>query len=196
MKKYKNIILDFGGVLLDWNPHYLLDDYFGSVEKADWFIKNVCTSEWNGEMDRGKPFAVGVAELSARFPEWSKEIELYHSGWIKMIGEETPGMYELECDLKAAGYRLYGLTNWSLETFTLVRNRPVFNILDGMVISAEEHLLKPEPEIYHRLLDRWNLNPGECLFIDDNLANVLGARAVGIDSIQFTDASSLRQRLL
>ena len=116
MKKYRNIILDFGGVLLDWNPHYLLDDYFGSYEKSEWFIKNICTSEWNSEMDRGKPFAVGVAELSARFPEWSKEIELYHSGWIKMI--------------------------------------------------------------------------------DDNLANVLGARAVGIDSIQFTDASSLRQILL
>ncbi|MDT3366313.1 MAG: HAD family phosphatase, partial [Bacteroidota bacterium] len=102
MKKYKNIILDFGGVLLDWNPHHLFDSYFGDPAKADWFIKNVCTQDWNAEMDKGKPFDVAVEERIALFPEWEKEIRLYQSDWIRMIGEEIPGMYQLESDLKAA----------------------------------------------------------------------------------------------
>ena len=189
----KNIILDFGGVLIDWNPHHLLDDYFGSREKASWFIEHICTSEWNGEMDKGKPFDQGVAELSAKYPEWAREIKLYQTGWIKMIGDEIPGMYQLECDLKAAGYKLYGLTNWSSETFRLVCDKRIFTILDGRVVSAEENLLKPDPAIYRTLLDRWSLQPQECLFIDDNLPNVKGAQAVGIPAVQFTGADSLRQ---
>lgn len=193
---YKNIILDFGGVLIDWNPHYLLDAHFGSADKAEWFIQNICTGEWNAEMDRGKPFAQAVAERIARFPEWEEEIRLYQTGWIRMIGEEIPGMYALECELKAAGYRLYGLTNWSVETFNQVRGKRIFTILDGMVVSGEERLLKPEPAIYRTVLERYSLRAEDCLFVDDRPVNVDGARAVGIDAVCFTDADALRKLLL
>ena len=192
----KNIILDFGRVLLDWNPHYVFDEYFGSVEKADWFLKNICTGTWNAQMDAGKPFAEGVRELSALHPEWTEAIELYHKDWLKMIGEEIPGMYELECELKARGYGLYGLTNWSMETFPLVRDRRIFTILDGMVVSGAEGIVKPDPEIYRRLLERYSLTAGDCLFVDDNMANVLGARAVGIPAELFTGTDDLRRQLV
>lgn len=196
MKTYKNIILDFGGVLLDWNPRYVFDAYFGDREKSEWFIRNVCTQDWNAEMDKGKPFDVAVAERIALFPEWEEAIRLYQTDWIRMIGEEIPGMYQLEQDLKAAGYRLYGLTNWSLETFNLVRGKRVFTILDGMVVSGEEHLLKPDPAFFQVLLDRWSLRKEECLFTDDNEINIRGALAVGIPAVRFTDADSLRKLLL
>ena len=195
-KRYPNIILDFGGVLLDWNPHYLYDPYFGSKEKTDWFIQHVCTPEWNLQMDKGKPFAEGVREKIAECPEWEKEIRLYHSGWIRMIGEEVPGMYELEKDLKAAGYRLLGLTNWSMETFRLVCDRRIFTILDDLVVSGREKMVKPDPAFFRLALARWGVPAESCLFIDDNLANVQGARAVGIDAVQFTDAGALRALLL
>lgn len=195
-KRYPNIILDFGGVLLDWNPHYLYDPYFGSKEKTDWFIQHVCTPEWNLQMDKGKPFAEGVREKIAECPEWEKEIRLYHSGWIRMIGEEIPGMYELEKDLKAAGYRLLGLTNWSMETFRLVCDRRIFTILDDLVVSGREKMVKPDPAFFRLALARWGVPAESCLFIDDNLANVQGARAVGIDAVQFTDAGALRALLL
>ena len=195
-KRYPNIILDFGGVLLDWNPHYLYDPYFGSKEKTDWFIQHVCTPEWNLQMDKGKPFAEGVREKIAECPEWEKEIRLYHSGWIRMIGEEIPGMYELEKDLKAAGYRLLGLTNWSLETFRLVCDRRIFTILDDLVVSGREKMVKPDPAFFRLALARWGVPAESCLFIDDNLANVQGARAIGIDAVQFTDAGALRALLL
>ena len=190
------IIFDFGAVLVDWNPHRMLDKYFGSVEKADWFIKNVCTSEWNTEMDGGKPFAQGIAERSAIYPEYAADIQAYYDRWIEMIGGEIPGMREMVAELKAKGYKLYGLTNWSAETFCLVRNEfPVFGLLDGMLVSGEEHLLKPSPEIFQRLVDRFGLTPSECLFIDDNAANVEGSIAFGIPAIRFFGVDSLREDL-
>lgn len=190
------IIFDFGAVLVDWNPHRMLDKYFGSVEKADWFIKNVCTSEWNTEMDGGKPFARGIAERSAIYPEYAADIQAYYDRWIEMIGGEIPGMREVVAELKAKGYKLYGLTNWSAETFCLVRNEfPVFGLLDGMLVSGEEHLLKPSPEIFQRLVDRFGLTPSECLFIDDNAANVEGSIAFGIPAVRFFGVDSLREDL-
>ena len=190
------IIFDFGAVLVDWNPHRMLDKYFGSIEKADWFIKNVCTSEWNTEMDGGKPFAQGIAERSAIYPEYAADIQAYYDRWIEMIGGEIPGMREMVAELKAKGYKLYGLTNWSAETFCLVRNEfPVFGLLDGMLVSGEEHLLKPSPEIFQRLVDRFGLTPSECLFIDDNAANVEGSIAFGIPAIRFFGVDSLREDL-
>lgn len=190
------IIFDFGAVLVDWNPHRMLDKYFGSVEKADWFIKNVCTSEWNTEMDGGKPFAQGIAERSAIYPEYAADIQAYYDRWIEMIGGEIPGMREMVAELKEKGYKLYGLTNWSAETFCLVRNEfPVFGLLDGMLVSGEEHLLKPSPEIFQRLVDRFGLTPSECLFIDDNAANVEGSIAFGIPAVRFFGVDSLREDL-
>ena len=181
---------------MDWNPHRMLDKYFGSVEKADWFIKNVCTSEWNTEMDGGKPFAQGIAERSAIYPEYAADIQAYYDRWIEMIGGEIPGMREMVAELKAKGYKLYGLTNWSAETFCLVRNEfPVFGLLDGMLVSGEEHLLKPSPEIFQRLVDRFGLTPSECLFIDDNAANVEGSIAFGIPAVRFFGVDSLREDL-
>lgn len=193
----KTVIFDFGSVLVDWNPHRVFDAYFGSREKSDWFIENICTTEWNAQMDEGKPFSQGIAELSAIYPEWSKEIQYYYDHWIEMMGGEIPGMRELLKDLKSKGYRLLGLTNWSAETFCLVRHRyPVFDLLDGMLVSGEEHLLKPSPEIYHRLFEKFGVDPAESLFIDDNAANVAGARAVGLPAVLFTGPSAIRALLL
>jgi len=191
-----NLIFDFGKVLIDWDPHYLYDPYFGDRSRTDWFLENICTMEWNTQMDGGKPFAVGVAELSERFPEWAREIEMFHSRWTEMVGGAVPGMYELLKGLKAAGHHLYGLSNWSTETFPLVRDRfPSLRLLEGMVVSGYEGIVKPDPAIYELLLRRYGLDARGCIFIDDNQANVAGAAAVGIRGIRFTSLSDLRAAL-
>lgn len=191
-----NLIFDFGKVLIDWDPHYLYDPYFGDRSRTDWFLENICTMEWNTQMDGGKPFAVGVAELSERFPEWAREIEMFHSRWTEMVGGAVPGMYELLKGLKAAGHHLYGLSNWSTETFPLVRDRfPSLQLLEGMVVSGYEGIVKPDPAIYELLLRRYGLDARDCIFIDDNPANVAGAAAVGIRGIRFTSLSDLRAAL-
>lgn len=192
----KNIVFDFGGVLVDWNPHHLYDKYFGSREKAEWFLNNICLYSWNLQMDGGKPFAEGVAELQAEHPEWSEAIAIYHTRWIEMMNGEIEGMASVIRRLKMAGYGVYGLTNWSAETFPMVRDTyPVFQEFDGIVVSGEEHLLKPDAAIYKCLLERYDLQAEESLFIDDNADNVAGARNVGMKAIRFTSAVELEREL-
>lgn len=191
----KNIIFDFGCVLLHWDPLRVYTPYFGSEEKARWFIDNVCTMAWNSEMDAGKPFAQGIAEKIAQFPEWEKEIRMFKEQWIGMVGDEEPGMYDLELELRSRGWKLWGLTNWSRETFNLVKDSRVFTVLDGYLVSADVHLLKPSPEIFCCLLEKFGLEPSDCIFVDDNAANVAGAEAVGIRSHLFTGVEELREWL-
>ena len=160
----KNIVFDFGGVLVDWNPHHLYDKYFGSREKAEWFLNNICLYSWNLQMDGGKSFAEGVAELQAEHPEWSEAIAIYHTRWIEMMNGEIEGMVCVVKRLKMAGYGVYGLTNWSAETFPMIRDTyPVFQEFDGIVVSGEEHLLKPDAAIYKCLLERYALQAEESL---------------------------------
>ena len=192
----KNIVFDFGGVLVDWNPHHLYDKYFGSREKAEWFLNNICLYSWNLQMDGGKPFAEGVAELQAEHPEWSEAIAIYHTRWIEMMNGEIEGMASVIRRLKMAGYGVYGLTNWSAETFPMIRDTyPVFQEFDGIVVSGEEHLLKPDAAIYKCLLERYALQAEESLFVDDNADNVVGARNVCMKAIQFTSAVELEREL-
>lgn len=196
MKNIKNVVFDFGGVLVDWNPHHLYDKYFGSEEKATWFLENICLYSWNLQMDKGKPFAEGIAELQAQHPEWAEAIGIYHSRWIEMMGGEVEGTGEVLRRLKTAGYKVYGLSNWSMETFPLVRDKyPIFNELEGRIVSGEEFMIKPDAEIYHCLLERYSLEAAECVFVDDNADNVVGARNVGMHAIQFKNAEQLEQEL-
>lgn len=192
----RNIVFDYGGVLVDWNPRYLYDNYFSDTERSQWFIDNICTNDWNATLDGGKPFDVGVAELTAKHPEWADAIAAYRDRWIEMIGGEIPHTADLVRRLKRAGYGVYGLTNWSAETFPKVRARyGIFDELDGMVVSGEEHLLKPDARIYRVLLSRYGLKPEESIFLDDNAANVEGARAVGMASERFVSAEQAEQLL-
>ena len=187
------IVFDFGAVLVDWNPHYVYDPYFGNREEADVFLRDVCTLRWNGEVDKGKPIAEATAELVEKYPEREKEIRLYFDRWQDMIGGEIPGMVPLIRELKAEGYRLYGLSNWARETFNLVENRfEAFRLLDGYLISGDARELKPDPAIYRAFLDKFALRPDTCLFIDDNADNVAGAEACGIRSLRFTGPEALR----
>lgn len=182
----KNIIFDYGGVLLDWNPHYLYDPYFGDVEKAEWFLNSICTYEWNAQHDNGKPIAEGTAELIAEHPEWEREIRLYYDDFMKMMGGQIPGMEELVKGLKVNGYRVFGLSNWSVETFALVRPvYPVLNLMEDMVISGVEKVMKPDHRIFELALNRFGIKAEETIFLDDNPVNVQAAREMGIKGILF-----------
>jgi 2-haloacid dehalogenase len=192
----KNILFDFGGVLLDWNPHYLYDPYFGDVEKAEWFLTNICTYEWNAQHDNGRPVAEGTAELIVEHPEWEKEIRMYYDEFMKMMGGQIPGMEDLVKDVKAQGYRVFGLSNWSVETFALVRPvYPVLDLMEDMVISGKVRVMKPDHRIFELALDRFGIKASESVFIDDNPNNVRAATEVGIRGILFQSREQLVKEL-
>ena len=182
----KNVIFDYGGVLLDWNPHYLYDPYFGDVDKAEWFLQHICTYEWNAQHDNGKPIAEGTAELVAEHPDWEKEIRMYYDEFMKMMGGQIPGMIEFVKDLKTNGYHVFGLSNWSSETFALVRHvYPVLDLMEDMVISGIERVMKPDHRIFELALNRFGIKASETVFLDDNTANVQASCEVGINGILF-----------
>ncbi|MCF0201412.1 MAG: HAD family phosphatase [Bacteroidales bacterium] len=188
----RNIIFDYGGVLLDWNPHYLYDPYFGDADKAEWFLTNICTYEWNAQHDGGRPIAEGTAELAAEHPEWKKEIELYYGEFLKMISGQVKGMEEMIKSLKGQGYRIFGLSNWSSETFAMVRPiYPILNLMEDMVISGIEKVMKPDPSIFQIALQRFDISAKESVFIDDNPNNIAAAKTLGIHGLLFESREKL-----
>ena len=193
----KDIVFDLGGVLIDWNPRHLYKKVFSTEAEMEWFLANVCTSQWNTQQDAGRPFAQGIELLKAKYPEYTFAIEFYWSRWEEMLGGEITESVEILRSLKMRGYHVYALSNWSTETFALVRDKYGFlNAFDGMVISGEEKLVKPDPEIYKRLLEKYGLKASNCIFIDDNAANISKAADLGFETILFTDSDALHRALI
>lgn len=192
----KNIIFDFGGVLLDWNPRYLYKSYFNNDEEMEHFLADICNGEWNIRQDAGRPFAEAVKELQAKFPEYAEAIQMYDDDWEKMLKCELPESIDLLKELKFMGYGIYGLTNWSAEKIGYAfANYSFFSLFDGIVVSGVEKVVKPDRKIYEILLERYSLKPGECVFIDDNQDNVDMAKVLGINAIRFGNIGNVKEHL-
>lgn len=192
----KNIIFDFGGVLLDWNPRYLYKPYFNNDEEMEHFLADICNGEWNIKQDAGRPFAEAVKELQAKFPEYAEAIQMYDDDWEKMLKCELPESIDLLKELKSMGYGIYGLTNWSAEKIGYAfANYSFFSLFDGIVVSGVEKVVKPDRKIYEILLERYSLKPGECVFIDDNQDNVDMAKVLGINAIRFDNIGNVKEHL-
>ena len=193
----KAVVFDLGGVLIDWDPRHLYRKLLADEAAVEEFLATVCTPEWNAELDRGRPFAEGVAELVERHPEHAAAIAAYHERWPEMVAGDIPGTVEVLAELRAAGVPLYALTNWSAETFAITRGRFEFlEWFDGLLVSGEERVTKPDPAIFQLLLDRFGLDPTATVFVDDSEANVTAARRLGFDAIGFTGHEELRRELV
>ena len=193
----KAVVFDLGGVLIDWDPRHLYRKLLADEAAVEEFLATVCTPEWNAELDRGRPFAEGVAELVERHPEHAAAIAAYHERWPEMVAGDIPGTVEVLAELRAAGVALYALTNWSAETFAITRGRFEFlEWFDGLLVSGEERVTKPDPAIFQLLLDRFGLDPTATVFVDDSEANVAAARRLGFDAIRFTGHEELRRELV
>ncbi|KUY20085.1 HAD family hydrolase [Elizabethkingia miricola] len=191
----KNIIFDFGGVLMDWNPKYLYQNVFNSEEEMDYFLDNIATLKWNAEQDRGRSFQEATEILQNQYPEFSKEIALYYSQWPVMLKGTIEENVNILRNLHGR-YQLYGLTNWSAESFPYAyKNYDFFSLFNGIVVSGEEKLIKPDERIYELLLNRYNLNASECLFIDDNYENIRTAQAMDFNTIHLAPETVLQEEL-
>ncbi|WP_066733920.1 MULTISPECIES: HAD family phosphatase [Hyphomicrobiales] len=189
-------VFDVGNVLIRWDPFRVYREMIPDEAKRQWFLQNVCTSAWNLEQDRGRSWEEGVALLVASHPEWEAQIRAYDERWH----EAVPGMIEdsvavLEA-LKARGEKVYAITNFSREKWAecLIRF-PFLQSFDGVVVSAHERVIKPDPAIYRILLERYDLAAEDCVFIDDSAKNIETARALGMQGIHFVEPVDLRAEL-
>ena len=191
----KNVIFDFGNVLVKWEPEKIYTEHFGDEAKAWWFLRHVVDLDWRQRIDAGESQELCIRQLQAQHPDYSEAIEVYRSHWREMLTGEMPGMREVVLELKQKT-AVYGLTNWSMETFPEARERfGILQLIDRYVVSGAEHLVKPDPRLFQVLLDRYSLQAKDCIFIDDNPANVEAACRMGMDGIVFQGAEDLCGKL-
>jgi 2-haloacid dehalogenase len=191
-----SIIFDLGNVLLGWDARRLYQRFFPDLRSVDSFLGQICFSEWNARQDAGRSFREGVAELSRQFPQHAHLIRAYDTYWEESITGAYDETIEIARELKAAGWPLFLLSNFSAEKFELVRKRYSFlSLFDDIVISGEHKLIKPDPAIFLLTLRRIQREARECLFIDDSMPNIETARSLGFQTIHYRSPTQLRNEL-
>jgi 2-haloacid dehalogenase len=190
------VVFDLGGVLLDWNPRYLYRRLIDDEAEMERFLGEVCTMEWHAAHDRGVPVAESCAALAAAHPEYADLINAWGERSEEMIAGPIGGTVEILEELLQQGVRCYALTNMERETYPLRRQRfPFMGRFAGTVVSSYEGVAKPDPEIFHRLLDRFGLEPGRTIMIDDSPPNIQTAASLGMVAVRFTSPTALRAAL-
>lgn len=191
------VVFDVGGVLYDWSPRFLYEKLIADRAALDHFLAHVVTIDWHFQHDAGRNFAETSAELITQYPEHGALIALFATRFNETIRAPIPDMLAVVRDLDRTGVPLFAITNFSREFFEpfAAKHAEIFDRFQGIIVSGEEKLVKPDPAIYHLALHRFGLAAGEALFIDDRLDNVTAAQENGFLGHHFKDAATLRAGL-
>jgi 2-haloacid dehalogenase len=190
------VIFDFGGVLMDWSPAYLYRKLIPDPRERQIFLTEICGPAWNAEQDRGRPWHEAIAERVALHPDRAPLIRAFRDRWIEMLAGPIAPSVALAERLHRAGVPLYGLTNWSAETFALAKSQMSFlPWLRDTVVSGEVKLAKPDPRIFRLLMERNGLIAANSVLVDDHAPNIVAAEALGLHAIQHRDATATGHRL-
>ena len=191
------LVFDLGGVLIDWNPEYLYNKIIPDEQERKWFLSTICTPDWNEEQDAGRSLQEATDYLVKKFPEHERSIRAYYGRWKEMLGGPIHETVEIFRQLKdRKKLKLYALTNWSAETFPVALELYDFlHWFDGRLVSGEEKVRKPFPEIYQLLIERFGIDPHHAIYVDDNIRNVLPARDLGFVGIHFRTPALFREEL-
>jgi len=194
----KNIVFDLGRVIYNYWPYEYLLNLGYDEKQADQLMKCIFDSSIWLDIDRGL-YSVkdGIEKMCADFPAQAENIRrVLEDGWVDKVLTLMPQSLDFFYEIKNRGYKTYILSNFSADSFAHIRERDAFffHETDGIVVSAYEKYIKPEPEIYRCLLNRYAILPEETLFIDDNAENIIAAKAMGINGIVFTDIDDCKKQ--
>jgi len=191
----KNVIFDLGRVLIDWNPRGYLDKKIEDKEKIEILFREIFAKEEWQMLDRGTiTEEEAIKRYKERCPTCHREIDDMFENIIELIPPLEKNIKTFE--EVAAKYDTFILSNFGHRTFELVFNKyPWFKLFKGKVVSSHVKMLKPEKEIYLELINKYNLNPSETIFIDDTFVNVEASEALGIRTIHYTGEEDLKVML-
>lgn len=183
------VIFDLGGVIVDWNPRYLMDRAIPDPRKREEFLAWIPAANFLLALDVAPDSRAAIAPIVAQHPQYAAEITAYIDRFEETVAGEFPEMANLARRLQAANVPLYGLTNWAGDTFDLVRPRlPTLALMRDIVVSGHEGMIKPDPRIFELMCRRGGFAPPQSVFIDDNLKNTEAARAFGMAGIHHRSA--------
>ena len=192
----KNIVFDFGGVLVQYDFVTFFAKILGSREEGEWFMQKVLSEKVNNEMDLElHEFSYYIEQQKRLWPEYAEALDIFDKHYIDVFTCETEGIRDLMLSLKAKGYRLLGLSNWSSRVYEVMDKFDIFNLIEDSLISKDVHQLKPNRDIYESFLNKFNVKAEECVFIDDKPENIEGCKAVGMSGIVFKNSNQLKQEL-
>ena len=196
MNMIKNLIYDFGRVLVTYDFEHISSFGFASEEDLQSFVNIVSDPAFVRRCDLELiPFEDLIREMQHTYPQWKEQWQLFYDRYLEFVTGEMPGMYAYMTELKARGYKLYGLSNWCSTIYRVMKEYKIFNLLDGFVVSSDYQLVKPDPAIYRILLDKYDLKAEECVFADDRADNVEAAQQVGMQAIVFTTTEAYKEAL-
>ena len=189
-------LFDLGGVFFDWDPNHFFKDIFDKAEEREYFLTEVCNDEWNIQQDAGRTIKEAEAVLIPKFPQYEKQIKMYYQNHRKMIRGTFNSSIKVLDKLKKKNYECYVLSNWSAETFVGMKDDyPFLQLFNGLLISGEDNLMKPDVAIYELAISRFNLIPQETVFIDDKLENIEAAKKLDLKTIHLVDPNIIEQEI-
>ena len=202
----KNLVLDFGNVLVGWNPDNLYGSdgimCFSKPANYRYFRSNVLSSQWLRKLDSTDDMTEIVQSRCEEYPKYKKALHMYQDRWMETLTGEISGMDSF-IDSIPKDIHVYGLSNWCTKTFLEAREKyPILKKVNEYVISGglkdkdgNPVPSKPDDKIFKVFLEQFGLKPEDCLFVDDSFENVQAARRFGIKSIWFLDAPTLNLAL-
>ena len=189
-------LFDLGGVFFDWNPKYFYKNVFSDSKEMDFFLSKICNDSWNSRQDEGRSIEDGENQIINLFPKFKKQIKMYYKNHKKMIKGVFKNSIEILTVLKKNNYKCYVLSNWSSETFMGMTEEYTFlKQFDDMIISGEHKLIKPNPLIYKLAINKFNLDPLNCVFIDDKYENIDAAKQLGFLTIHLINPRTIKSEI-
>ena len=189
-------LFDLGGVFFDWDPKFFFTKIISDKDEMDFFLTKVCNDEWNLAQDSGRTIEDGEKDIIRKFPQYENLIKLYYPNHRKMIKGTFQSSIDILMKLKQDSYECFVLSNWSSETFVDIPKEFKFmNNFDGLLISGEDKLAKPDPKIYLLAIDRFNLDPQNTVFVDDKLININAAIKLGFKTIHLTNPNIIEEEI-